>query len=51
MNNKTLFNNHPLISNSNQYFYEKKYIFDYAVKVELIKSETNKPYASFFKYY
>ena len=26
MNNNTLFNNHPIISNSNQYFYEKKYV-------------------------
>jgi len=39
------------LSVNNRIIYEKKYIFDYAVKVELIKSETNKPYASFFKYY
>ena len=31
--------------------YEKKYIFNYNVKVELIRNEPNVPYASFFNYY
>ena len=37
MNNKTLFNNHPLISNSNQYFYEKKYISVHSQDRDYIK--------------
>ena len=39
------------LSVNNRIIYKKKYIFDYNVKVELMKNEKNIPYASFFKYY
>jgi len=35
--NNTLFNNHPLISNSNQYFYEKKYVSVHSEDRDYIK--------------